>query len=364
MRVLFVMPYGPMAASSRTRVYQYLPCLDRAGIQCDILTVFSDARIGGITLPLLKGWPRKVVYYVEGWFRTLVVGLRTLARAGRYDVLFFQRVMFPAPIPALLGRRKARIVYDFDDAVFTTDVTERSLVNRVVRWRNGRGLPAMLRISAHAIVENDYTRAYAARHCPSVSVITGPIDTERHRPPVTPKPSDRPVVLGWIGSPTTEKYLEMIRGALEEVGRRFSDARLVLVGGAAFEVAGLTTERRRWSQEDEVADLQAFDVGLMPLPDDEWTRGKGGYKLLQYMAVGIPAVTSPVGVSRVIVADGAEGFWAEDEAAWTDRLCRLVADADLRRRMGAAGRRKMERAYALSVSAERLIGILRETCQG
>ncbi len=363
MRVLFVMPYGAMAASSRTRVHQYLPYLDRAGIHYDILTVFSDARIGGITLPLLKGWPRKVVYYVEGWVRTLFVGLQTLLRAGRYDILFFQRAMFPAPIPALLGRTKARIVYDFDDAIFTTDVTERSLVNRVVRWRNGRGLPAMLRISAHAVVENDYTRAYAARHCPRVSVITGPIDTERYHLPTGPKPPGSPVVLGWIGSPTTEKYLEMIRGALEEVGRRFPDARLVLVGASTFEVAGLATERRRWTPEGEVADLQAFDVGLMPLPDDAWTRGKGGYKLLQYMAVGIPAVTSPVGVNRVIVEDGVDGFWAEDGAAWTDRLCRLIGDADLRRRMGAAGRRKMEGAYALSVSAERLIGILQATCK-
>ena len=165
MRVLFVMPYGPLAASSRTRVYQYLPYLDRAGIQYDVLTVFPDARMDGITLPLLKGPARKVVYYIEGWIRTLCVGWRTLLRARRYDVLFFQRAVFPWPFPALFRRRRARIVYDFDDAIFTTDVTEKSLVNRVVRWRNSRGLPPLLRASAHAVVENDYTRTYAERHC-------------------------------------------------------------------------------------------------------------------------------------------------------------------------------------------------------
>lgn len=362
MRVLFVMPYGRMAASSRTRVYQYLPYLDRAGIQHDILTVFPDARIEGITLPLLRGPGRKVVYYVEGWARTLCVGLRTLFRARRYDVLFFQRVLFPAPTPALLRWMQARIVYDFDDAIFTTDVTEQSLVNRIVRWRNSRGLPAMLRASAHAVVENDYTRAYAERYCPCVSAITGPIDTDRHRPPAVPKSKNSRVTLGWIGSPTTEKYLEMIRGPLKQVGRRFPDARLVLVGASAFEVAGLPTERRRWDLDREVADLQTFDVGLMPLPDDEWTRGKGGYKLLQYMAVGVPTVTSPVGINRILVSDGVDGFLATSEEEWTDRLCCLIQDADLRNRMGAEGRRKMERDYALSVSAGRLIKILQATC--
>jgi glycosyltransferase involved in cell wall biosynthesis len=363
MRVLFVMPYGSLAASSRTRVYQYFPYLDRAGIRYDVLTVFPDARIHGITLPLLRGPGRKVVYYIEGWVRTLVVGWRALFRARRYDVLFFQRAMFPTPVPALLRWRDARIVYDFDDAIFTTDVTEKSLVNRIVRWRNSRGLPPLLRASAHAIVENDYTRAYAERYCPRVSTITGPIDTDRYRPRESPKPGGSPVVLGWIGSPTTEKYLEMIRGPLEEVGRRFSNARLLLVGASGFEVAGLPTERRRWDVEREVDDLRAFDIGLMPLPDDAWTRGKGGYKLLQYMAVGIPAVTSPVGVNRVLVSDGVDGFWATGEEAWTDRLCRLILDADLRRSAGAAGRRKMESAYALSVSAGRLIEILKATCK-
>lgn len=362
MRVLFVMPYGAMAASSRTRVIQYLPYLDRAGIQYDILTVFPDSRMGGIALPLLKGRSRKVVYYLEGWLRALWVGLRTVGRAVRYDVLFFQRTMFPFPIPALLGWSRTKIVYDFDDAIFTTDVMERSLVNRVVRWRNERGLPAMLRRASHAVVENDYTRDYAARYCSRVSVITGPIDAERHRPRETSRAPNGLVVLGWIGSPTTEKYLEMIREALERVGHRHPEARLVLVGASAFEVKGLATERRRWSLEGETQDLQTFDVGLMPLPDDEWTRGKGGYKLLQYMATGLPTVASPVGINRVLVADGVEGFWAEDTEGWTDRFCRLIVDADLRRRMGAAGRCKVEKEYALSGSAARLIGILRATC--
>ena len=114
----------------------------------------------------------------------------------------------------------------------------------------------MLRASAHAVVENDYTRAYAERYCPRVSIITGPVDTDRYRPLESPKPSGDPIVLGWIGSPTTEKYLEMIRGPLEEVGRQFSNVRLVLIGASSFEVAGLPTERRKWEVEREVADAK------------------------------------------------------------------------------------------------------------
>ncbi len=362
MRLLFLMPYGRMAASSRTRVYQYLPYLNRMGIRYDVLTAFSDSRIREITLPLLHRWGRKVFYYIEGWFRMLRLGWRILNRAHMYDILFIQRVIFPTPIPLLLRCMKTPVVYDFDDAIFTTDITERNFVNRVVRWRNGRKLPAMLKSASHVVVENEYTRAYAERYCPNVTTITGPIDTNRYCPSEKNGSSNGSLTLGWIGSPTTEKYLEAIRRPLEAVGHRFPSVRLLLIGAPKFTVRGLPTEHRGWDMDREVADLQRFDIGLMPLTDDAWTRGKGGYKLLQYMAVGIPAIASPVGINRVLVEDEVNGFQANSEKEWTHQLFRLIEDTDLRRRMGEEGRRRMERDYALSVSADRLIEVLKSTC--
>jgi glycosyltransferase involved in cell wall biosynthesis len=357
MRVLFVTQYGLMAASSRTRVFQFLPYLSDEGISHHVITVLPDSGLAGSQLRVTQAKWRKLSYYLWAMWRTCLCGVRLWKAARYYDVLFVQKVIFPSPIRWLLRRRLPPTVFDFDDAIFTTEVRQRNWLAGWKERRNAAGLPAMLRLASLAVVENDYTAAFAACHCPHVETITGPIDTRRYHPG-----DDRQadvLVLGWVGSASTLPYLETLRPSLERLCRRFSHLRLHVVG-ADIDWGAIPLSAKVWTLESEVDDLQAFDIGLMPVPDDPWTRGKGGYKLLQYMALGLPVVSSPVGVNREIVADGESGFWAVDAAEWEDKLATLIEDANLRRRMGRQGRRIVEERFSLDIAAGRLARLLLE----
>ncbi len=362
MRVLFLTQYGMLGASSRTRAYQYFPLLEERGIQCQAITVLPDHRIQGSQILVNRNRWRKLFYYLWASWRTLRTGLQFWGRADRFDLLYVQKVILPAPLRWLLRRRGKPVLFDFDDAIFTTEVQHGNWLNRWKQRRNAAGLPAMLRLASGAIVENEYTGEYAGRYTP-VTIITGPIDTDGHYP-ATRSRQRQEVVLGWIGSATTLPYLESLAGPLRRLGRRYPHMCLEVVGAESVALDGVSVRTRPWQLEDEVEALHNFDIGLMPIPDDPWTRGKGGYKLLQYMAVGLPVVTSPVGINCRIVEHGVNGFWARDEQEWEQGLARLIVDADLRRRMGQAGRRLMETRYSLRSSARILAQTMERTVQG
>ena len=361
MKVLFVTQYGTLAASSRTRVFQYLPYLHDSGIQTRVITVLPDGGIGRSQLLVTHQRWRKIVYYLWATYRTIACGIRTWVTSGAFDLLFIQKVIFPAPFRWLLGLRRLRIAYDFDDAIFTTEVRDGNWLSAWKQRRNRSGLPGMLRLADLVFVENDYTSGYAASFCANIAIITGPIDTIRYSPLSTAADRDRgkPLVLGWIGSATTISYLEVIRSPLQQLGRRFPNLRLSIVG-AETQIEGVNVESAAWSLENEVEQLAAFDIGLMPMPDDPWTRGKGGYKLLQYMSMGLPVVTSPVGINRQIVEDGAVGYVASSSREWEDRLAELIEDSELRSTMGARGRARVEADYSLELSSRKLVQLLKD----
>lgn len=356
MRVLFVTKYGPAAASSRTRVFQYLPYLRSHGVDCEVLTVLPDEALAGSRLAASSRPAARALYYLRAAWRNAVCGLRAWRRCRDADALFLQKVIFPAPVRWLLGRTGVPVAYDFDDAIFTTETPPAGLLARWRERRNAAGLPAMLRLASRAVVENPYTGEFAGRYGP-VLTITGPIDTAPFAG-IRRNGRTAPVVLGWIGSPSTAGYLDMIGGTLRRLARR--EPLRVCVVGAEWRLEGVEVECRPWSLEREPEDLHGWDIGLMPLPDDPWTRGKGGYKLLQYMAAGLPVVAHPVGVNGEIVVDGETGFLAADEAAWESRLLQLIREPDLRRAFGERGRRRVEERYGLAVHAPRLLRMLQE----
>ena len=360
MKILFVSQYGRLAASSRTRVFQYLPYLRTQGIDARVMTILPDEMISGSQIHVTRDPLRKVRYYLWASWRTAIGGLRAWFIARHVDVIFIQKVVFPAPVRWLFKVSRPIVVYDFDDAIFTTEqqIGGNWLVALKAR-RNARGVPAMLGLADRAIVENEYTGDFARKYCPTTT-ITGPVDTTSYppQPPRGEPANGGSIVMGWIGSATTLQYLELIRRPLCRLGRRFPDLRLEIVGAEAPAMNGLSVQSRPWDLEREGEDLNGFDIGLMPIADDAWTRGKGGYKLLQYMASGLPVVTSPVGVNREIVIDGESGFWARDELEWEEKLARLVQDRDLREEMGRRGRETVEARYALSLHQERLLETL------
>lgn len=367
MRVLFLTQYGEQGSTSRTRVYQYLPHLRRAGVAYRVVIASEDTLYRGALLRGQQpGW-HHLPYLIASWLVTCVRSVEAVLRAPRYDVVFVQRVLPPLGLVWLLTRMNSRIVFDFDDALFEQKHEAKGgCWDRLAGHRSARALPDMLRVARWVIVENDHNRKYVLNHASNVAIITGPIDTDHYQPDhrMIGASSQRGRVLGWIGSPGTTKYLHGIRGALSALSERYGDLSLMLIGASPFEIRGMRVIQKPWGLDTEVENLRQFDIGIMPLPDTPWTRGKGGYKLLQYMAMGIPAVASPVGINRKIIQDGVNGFLAASEKEWMEKLSLLIERPDLRRRFAEEGRRTVETRYSVRANFPRLLEILNEVAHG
>jgi glycosyltransferase involved in cell wall biosynthesis len=218
-----------------------------------------------------------------------------------------------------------------------------------------------MRRSALVIVGNKYL-AERARKAGAKRIEYLPLVVDLENYYAEPHKEDSVFTIGWIGSPTTAPYLYEVHPALKELCKG-GRARLVLVGSGRIQLDGVQTEILPWSEQTEVADIQGFDVGIMPVPDDPWTRGKCGFKLIQYMACSLPVVASPVGVNAEIVEDSVSGFLATTMSEWVDALGTLRKNRSLRVRMGKAGRRAVEAKYCLQVTAPRLVSLLRGSIQ-
>jgi glycosyltransferase involved in cell wall biosynthesis len=340
-RVVLLAQGSEIVASSRTRVFAYLPHVARAGAEADVL-VWNPERFVARTQQgnvSILGHARRFLY-------NLRVAVRLARRAAGSDAVLVQKVVLPAWYLRLLRRRTGRLVFDYDDALYALAPGHERGVRGVIRRARVRRFAACLAESDAVLVENAPNREFAERHCRETVTITGPIDTERYRP-APPRPETGPVVIGWIGTPWTSGYLQLAAPALAELARRGRSIAVHLIGAAPWSFDGVPVRQVPWSLESEVAALATFDLGLMPLTDDPWARGKGGYKILQYMAMGIPTVASPVGLNGELVRDGVTGFLATDSEGWVRALDALVTDAEARRRMGAAARAEAVARYSL-----------------
>jgi hypothetical protein len=206
------------------------------------------------------------------------------------------------------------------------------------------------------IAGNQFLKGEATKyvHTGKVHVIPTVVDIERYIPKQYHDSKDE-VVIGWFGSKGTLYYLKKLVPVLTEIGKRFPFVQLKIVCNDFLDVPNMKVIKKEWSEKDEVADLQSFDIGLGPLTDDVWTRGKCGLKLVQYLAVGVPVVCSPVGANKEIVADGKVGFWARDDKEWIERLSMLITNPDLRQKMGERGRERIEQGYSLQAIAPKLV---------
>jgi glycosyltransferase involved in cell wall biosynthesis len=274
----------------------------------------------------------------------------------KFDLLWVEGEILPW-LPAwaekIFSNSAIPYVVDYDDALFHRYNMHPRLV---VRTLLGGKIDEVMRQAALVITGNQYLGDYARRAgAGRVEHIPSAIDLDRH--PDTPAPKNPIFTIGWIGSPITNKYLNLVNAALAEVCKDGS-ARLVLVGSGPFRLNGVPTEINDWSEETEVADIQSFDVGIMPLSDDPWSQGKCGYKLIQCMACSRPVVASRVGVNLEIVDDGVSGFLVNGEDDWVKALNVLRENSDLRRQMGKSGRIKVEAKYCIQVTGPRLASLL------
>lgn len=243
---------------------------------------------------------------------------------------------------------------DYDDAEFHRYDNHRL---GAVRFLLGKKLDGVMRGAAMVIAGNDYIAEHARRAgAARVELLPSVVDLDRY-PPAAP-PRSNVFTIGWIGTPITAQFLHLVAPALREICRDGA-ARLVAIGSGPLDLPGVSVEVKPWSEENEVRDLQEFDVGIMPVLDTPHNRGKCGLKLIQYMATSHPVVGTPIGVNTEIIQQGKNGFQADSVAEWVQVLETLRADAALRQRMGQEGRKMVEQRYSLAVAAPRLVKLLR-----
>lgn len=347
-KVLLLTRYTRVGASSRVRSYVYLPYLCRHGIDVTIAPLLHDGYIEDLYARRRKRFHLVPVDYL----RRLIWVLRS----NRFDALWIEKEVFPWLPPwaeATLARLGMRYIVDFDDATFHSYDLSR---NRLVRLLLAAKIDVVMRRSTLVTVGNDYLEDRARRAgARRVEYLPSVIDLNQYG---ETRPAEASVfTIGWIGTPVTARYLEMVQPALAEIGRR-KRVRVVLVGAGPVDLQGVPVETRDWSEAREAQDIRDFHVGIMPLPDSPWERGKCGYKLIQYMACARPVVASPVGANKRIVVDGVNGLLATTTAEWVAALSTLYENRDLGVRMGRAGRLAVETHYCVQVTAPRLVSLL------
>jgi glycosyltransferase involved in cell wall biosynthesis len=349
MRVLLLSRYGRLGASSRIRSYQYVPFLEAHGIGVTVCALFSDNYLHG----LYSGHKIDVCSVIQAYFRRA----RCLMKSDQFDLLWVEYEMFPW-LPDWAEKILASVgvpyLVDYDDAIFHRyDQHARRFVQTLL----GKKIDGVMKRAAQVTVGNQYLAERARRSgAREVSILPSVVDLEKYA--IEARGSRDVFTLGWIGSPTTAKYLDLVAPAIKEFSRD-RGVRVVLVGSGKVVSDGVPVEIRSWSEDTEVQDIQSFDVGIMPLPNDPWALGKCGYKLVQYMACAVPVLASPVGVNREMVQHGRNGFLAEGKEEWLGFLRTLYDNAKLRGEMGKAGRGMVHEKFSLQVTAPRLLSLLR-----
>lgn len=353
MRVLALMPgLYDTSPGQRYRLEQWEPLLRERGVEIT-WAPFEDDELHSIVYK-----PGRMGKKLQLVTRNLARRLSTINRARKYDLVYILReaaLLGPPVFERLLYQQRVPFVFDFDDAIF---VSYRSPSNGYLSYlKFASKTKTICRLASHVMVGNPYLAEYASAVNDNVTVVPTTIDTEKYRV-APPRTSDGPIVIGWTGSFSTVQHLDTLRGALKKLAET-EQFRLRVIGTPTYELSSVDVEAMQWRAATELEDLRAIDIGVMPLPDDNWSKGKCGLKALQFMALGIPTICSPVGVNTDIIQDNENGFLAMSESEWVDKLTRLLRDAELRRRLGDAGRATVEQRYSAAIQAPRVYEIFK-----
>lgn len=355
-KILFLVPY-PLdeAPSQRFRFEQYFHTLKESAYTFRVQSFLSVADWRRL---YTGGGLRKAMGVVAGLLRRVYM----LLYVGRYQFVFIHREAAPIGPPifewiiANIFRKK--IIYDFDDAIWMTDQVNESTLARIIRWRSK--VASICRWSYRVSCGNDYLAAYARQFNQHVVVNPTTIDTvHAHHPDRRAVASTKKLVIGWTGSHSTLKYLQEIESVLRQLGEKHPhiEYRVIANRPPALNVPAVTFVP--WKKETEIEDLAAFDIGIMPLPDDEWSKGKCGFKALQYMAMGIPTVASPVGVNTHIIQPGVNGYLCTTPDEWMHALELLIHNPALRNALGNKGRETVEHHYSVKSNTPVFLSLFR-----
>jgi glycosyltransferase involved in cell wall biosynthesis len=349
-KVLFLTVHRPnRSPSQRFRFEQYLNYLEENGYCYHfsyLLDEFYDRFFYKKGFFLIK---LKIV--LKSFFKRL----KEVKSANQYDIIFIQRECFmigSSFFEKKFAKSKAKIIYDFDDSIWLSNVSE---ANKKFAWLKSPHKTSEIISLAHLIIAgNEYLKRYSLNYNKNTIVIPTTIDTEEYKK--KEKTMSDKVVIGWSGSITTIQHFEYSLNILKKLNIKYPNKlEFRVIGDADYVNEELGIKGLGWNKETEIDDLSQFDIGIMPLPDDEWAKGKCGLKGLQYMALEIPTVMSPVGVNTEIIQDGENGFLAATEQDWIEKLSLLIESPELREKIGKAGRKTVVEKYSVEANKQKYL---------
>jgi glycosyltransferase involved in cell wall biosynthesis len=355
--VLFISPYPSEGPSYRYRVELYFAYLKRNGIEYLSRPFMSS----GFYKIIYK--PRHTLAKFAYFLSASLARCLDFFRSFRYDTIFIHLEAYPIGPPIfeyLLAKFGKTVIYDLDDAIFLTNRGSFYKIINLLKFN--KKIETIIRLSREVIVCNDYLKEYAAnfKDKERIHVIPTSLDTDKFIPDRTKKrcADSAGLVIGWIGSHSTAPYLKMLENVFKSLGAKYDFTLKIVGSNFLFKIEGVKVINEEWSFSRDLADFQSLDIGVYPLPDNEWTKGKTGFKTIQYMAVGTPCVVSNVGRNREIIQDGINGFLADSEEEWIENLSFLIENPELREKMGARGRKTVEENYSVKVNAVKFLEVI------
>lgn len=354
-KILLFSKYSRTGASSRLRMLQYIPFLRGEGIDVTVANLLDEEYLNR----LYEGKGSSVYHYADYYIKRLI----WILKVRRFDLVWLEKELypyFPACAEQVLKLLGVKVVVDYDDAIFHSyDLSNKKLIKAILSDK----ISKVMRAASCVIAGNSYLADYAVSSgAKEIVIVPTVIDIDRYSV-VDNVGIEKKLVIGWMGSPSTQQYVVEIKRSLISACIEFN-AKLVLIGAnvdLVDEFEGIDVEILAWSEQSEVEMIQRMDIGIMPLKDGPWEKGKCGYKLIQYMACGLPVVASPIGVNVDIVNGSHCGFLAESLDEWNDSLSRLLSSVECRLHLGMAGRSVVESHYSMQVQAPVLARIFRET---
>lgn len=349
-RVLFIgMHRFDRSPSQRYRFEQYFNYLEANGIECKLSNIISekDDKI----LYASGNYLGKLLIFLKSWR----LRSKDVRKANEFDYIFIQREAFMTGttwFEKRFAKSNAKLIFDFDDSIWLED--KNAANSKLAFLKKPSKTADIIKLCDTVVAGNEYLADYARRYNQNVVVIPTTIDTNWYVP--KPKLSNNKVIIGWSGSFSTIKHFESATEALSEIKKKYGDkVNFKVIGDANYRNDTLGIAGQKWQSQSEVEDLQDIDIGIMPLPDTDWTRGKCGLKGLQYMGLSKPTVMSPVGVNTEIIEHGANGFLASSKNEWVECLSQLIELEELRKQLGEAGRKTVEEKYSVKANQERYL---------
>ncbi|MCC7402052.1 MAG: glycosyltransferase family 4 protein [Chitinophagaceae bacterium] len=358
-KILFICPYPEnVAPSQRLKFEQYYESMRQKGYRVDTRSFMSDKFW---KIVYLKGrYFKKMIYTISGYLRRSA----DIFKLSGYDIIYIHLWVTPfgPPFFEWIYRLFAKkIIYDIDDLIYLKNVKSRS--NPIAGWIKGRRKPVyLMKVADHVITCTPYLDEFVRNYNLHTTDISSTVDTDQYVPRIDYSKKDK-LTIGWSGSHSTSKYLHLLDPVFRELSRTLS-FKLLVMGDEHFSIDGIEVEAIPWKEEYEIETIRRFDIGVYPLPDEEWVLGKSGLKAIQYMAMGIPTIATAIGANFRVIENGVSGYLVKTEKEWIEKISLLNENADIRAQIGRAASKRVLELFSIRANAGKYLDVLEKTEQG